>query len=92
MARIRTNVDAFSLKECGTLAYCGYMWGEKLIEEGYLQVGGEKIKTARLRSFEKILPKSSGTWYTSIKDVTDHLRFSHLEPSPVRWFRRTIGI
>lgn len=87
--RVRTHLDAFTLKECGALAYCGYARTEQMLHEQKLKAedfpGTKEVEPLDL---PQILPECFGAWYVSLDDLCHHLSCSGWRLSPLRWLAR----
>ena len=93
-AKIRTHFDRFSSIECAVLAYLGYYWANKWALSEYSH-RKNFIENIPLRSIENILPGefSPSKESLQVKNILDHLKYSHVKLSVCRWlFRSWRGI
>jgi Patatin-like phospholipase len=88
---VRTNVDSFSIHECAAIAYCGYSAVE------YWFKGNKKhfddriaINSAPFRQFKDFFPAQLPPYFTSVQELTHHLRHSGSAFAAVRWLRRLV--
>ena len=87
VSRIRTNLDSFTLEECATLAYSGYLWIEELVKGGAVLDGYPATKWAPPRSLSEVLPASVGQWDSNVAALRRHLRYSGRR----LWLTRVVG-
>lgn len=89
LASVRTHFDAYSLEECASIAYCGYMWIDEAI--GHRITRYAHATWVAPLALAAMLPTYCGQWDASPDHLRVHLRYSRWRLGAARWIARALG-